>query len=556
MSDTGKMILWIVVAAVVIAVVIWLFVSAGRRREVEARRFEAGELRAKVEERLPRLQDSEDRASVTAAMAADARVEAEQKAAEAKRLEQQAEQHRASAEEARAEHVTLEREADRVDPDVPTDAEGYRLDERGERLPGQEPSRSGTAAGAAAGAAGTAAVGAAAFTHDDEEDDLADAENPFAPAMETTSSVTDEAPDHGSDESSYASEEPEVTGGPTSAETAWAPSETADDSEAGADEEEAQVAGDQAQVAGDEAGDVQRDEGSLGTGEETDQSARDERDTDVSDNLSSALDADDEDNGAAAVGSAGAGSAAGPDEEATQVRVPALEDRDDVLADGGTPDDDPGDHRGQAWATTPGTPGPGDSAEPADEGIDVDMAPHSHESDETDEPDEAAGSTAQEPRREEAEPAPDVAAAAYPDTDASTDTSPDTDTRPDTTPDASPDAGAESDTAAATSRDSGASAGTSVNSATNADETATAEDASPSGRRVSAFDEVVDGGFGLGSAAPIGDGAQPLGHAVKGTRDGQTFLAPDDAGYDDLEPDVWFYNEDAARRAGFHREGD
>ena len=62
--------------------------------------------------------------------------------------------------------------------------------------------------------------------------------------------------------------------------------------------------------------------------------------------------------------------------------------------------------------------------------------------------------------------------------------------------------------------------------------------------------------FGLGSAAPIADGAQPLGHAVKGRRDGRTFVGPDDAGYDDVEPDVWFYNEEAARRAGFHREGE
>src|SRR6478752_3285676 len=186
MSDTGKTILWIVVAIVVIAVIIWLFVSAGRRREVEARRFEAGELRAKVEERLPEVQETEDRASVTAAMAADARAEAERKAAEAerqaaeaRRLEEQAEAHRAAAESARVEHAGLEREADRVDPDVPTDDEGYLVDDAGSRLPGQEPPRG---AGVAAGAAGAAAVGAAAFTHDDDEDDLADAENPFAPS--------------------------------------------------------------------------------------------------------------------------------------------------------------------------------------------------------------------------------------------------------------------------------------------------------------------------------------------------------------------------------------
>ena len=34
------------------------------------------------------------------------------------------------------------------------------------------------------------------------------------------------------------------------------------------------------------------------------------------------------------------------------------------------------------------------------------------------------------------------------------------------------------------------------------------------------------------------------------------FVRPDDAGYDDVEPDVWFYNEEAARRAGFHRHGE
>ena len=197
MSDTGKTILWIVVAIVVIAVIIWLFVSAGRRREVEARRFEAGELRAKVEERLPEVQDTEDRASVTAAMAADARAEAERKAAEAERgrrgrgaaaLEEQAEAHRASAEAARVEHAGLEREADRVDPDVATDDEGYRVDDAGNRLPGQEPPRGAGPPPARRGAAGASAVGAAAFAHDDDEDDLADAENPFdRPAPPTPS---------------------------------------------------------------------------------------------------------------------------------------------------------------------------------------------------------------------------------------------------------------------------------------------------------------------------------------------------------------------------------
>ena len=44
-------------------------------------------------------------------------------------------------------------------------------------------------------------------------------------------------------------------------------------------------------------------------------------------------------------------------DEPKQVEVPALAERADVLADGGTPANDPGDHRGQAWATTPGERG-------------------------------------------------------------------------------------------------------------------------------------------------------------------------------------------------------
>jgi hypothetical protein len=60
----------------------------------------------------------------------------------------------------------------------------------------------------------------------------------------------------------------------------------------------------------------------------------------------------------------------------------------------------------------------------------------------------------------------------------------------------------------------------------------------------------------MGSAATISDGAQPLGHAVKGIRDGNRFVAPGEDGYDDVEPDVWFYDEDAARRSGFSGRGD
>ncbi|MEO7423236.1 MAG: hypothetical protein ABIU87_12705 [Ornithinibacter sp.] len=75
----------------------------------------------------------------------------------------------------------------------------------------------------------------------------------------------------------------------------------------------------------------------------------------------------------------------------------------------------------------------------------------------------------------------------------------------------------------------------------------------PAGRRVSSFTELRDGGFGVGSAAPIEDRSQPLDHPVQAYRDTMTFRAPGDPGYDSAEPDVWFYDESAAERSGFTR---
>ena len=74
-------------------------------------------------------------------------------------------------------------------------------------------------------------------------------------------------------------------------------------------------------------------------------------------------------------------------------------------------------------------------------------------------------------------------------------------------------------------------------------------------RRISAFEEIRDGGFGVGSAAPLEGGAQPLDHPVQGYHD-MTYRAPGDHGYDSAEPDVWFYDEGAAQRSGFrHADG-
>lgn len=71
------------------------------------------------------------------------------------------------------------------------------------------------------------------------------------------------------------------------------------------------------------------------------------------------------------------------------------------------------------------------------------------------------------------------------------------------------------------------------------------------GRRVSALEEVRDGGYGIGSAAPIDDGAMPLGHPVKAWEDTKTFVTQDHPGYGDADPHVWFLDAAAAHNAGF-----
>ena len=183
----------------------------------------------------------------------------------------------------------------------------------------------------------------------------------------------------------------------------------------------------------------------------------------------------------------------------TEVSVPALEGSDEILVDGGTPSDDPGDHRGQPWSTEFGAlpseqPEQPEQPEPADEepAATENPGPIEH-SDGAPLLDDSAGTD---------EGNEDVAS------------------EPDAEPDAEP-------------------------------------EAEPSGeRRISSFEEVHDGGFGIGSAAPLEDRAQPLGDAVKAWRESSTFRSPGSTGYDDDEPDAWFFNEEAARRAGFGPAGE
>jgi hypothetical protein len=74
--------------------------------------------------------------------------------------------------------------------------------------------------------------------------------------------------------------------------------------------------------------------------------------------------------------------------------------------------------------------------------------------------------------------------------------------------------------------------------------------------RISSLEEVRDGGYGVGSAAPIDDGAQPLGHPVKGNLGSMTFHELGDPGYDRTTAEVWFVDAETAEHFGFTRAGD
>lgn len=80
-----------------------------------------------------------------------------------------------------------------------------------------------------------------------------------------------------------------------------------------------------------------------------------------------------------------------------------------------------------------------------------------------------------------------------------------------------------------------------------ADEVPSPED----GREVSTLEEVADGGFGMGSAAPLPDGAMPLGHPVKADVATMTYRLPDSPGYAEARAAVWFTDPDIAEWAGF-----
>lgn len=127
-------IVWIVVAVIVIGAVIAFLVTRSGARRTEAGRAKAAEIREQATEHDRRLREREASAAEAQARSDLARVEAQKRELEAERLAEEAESRAGRAASVRQERDEQLRVADRHDPDVRTDKEGFRVDEHGNRL--------------------------------------------------------------------------------------------------------------------------------------------------------------------------------------------------------------------------------------------------------------------------------------------------------------------------------------------------------------------------------------------------------------------------------------
>ena len=105
-------VVFIVLAALVVLLIVWMLVRKARERQLEGRREEAGELRQTA--RARGLEADQQKA------------QAEERAARARREAAAAEHQAARAESARAEAEQHSREAAEVDPDADPDDESQR----------------------------------------------------------------------------------------------------------------------------------------------------------------------------------------------------------------------------------------------------------------------------------------------------------------------------------------------------------------------------------------------------------------------------------------------
>ena len=71
--------------------------------------------------------------------------------------------------------------------------------------------------------------------------------------------------------------------------------------------------------------------------------------------------------------------------------------------------------------------------------------------------------------------------------------------------------------------------------------------------RIASIDEVPVGPHGRGSAKAGVDGSGPVGWLIKGNADSMLFHGPDSPAYEQTVAEVWFFDEDTARKAGFDK---
>jgi len=123
-------IIWILVAVVVVGAIVAFVVSRSGARRVGAERAKAAEIREKALGHDRRLREDEASAAEADARAQMARAEAQKRELEAERLAAEASRRSESAETVRRERDEQLRLADLRDPDVETDTDGNRLDQR------------------------------------------------------------------------------------------------------------------------------------------------------------------------------------------------------------------------------------------------------------------------------------------------------------------------------------------------------------------------------------------------------------------------------------------
>ena len=70
---------------------------------------------------------------------------------------------------------------------------------------------------------------------------------------------------------------------------------------------------------------------------------------------------------------------------------------------------------------------------------------------------------------------------------------------------------------------------------------------------VASIEEVPAGPYGRGSAAPGADGAGPAGWPIKGNVDSMLYHPPDSPAYTETIAEVWFFDEETAKAAGFDK---